>query len=66
MTTDLISKALINAVNLRQPKQGLVFHSDRDSQYTSNRFGKLLMGYGIRASMGDLGACNIYRDAQYL
>jgi putative transposase len=56
MTTDLISKAIIKAANLRQPKQGLVFHSDRGSQYTSQRFGKLLKGYGIRASMGDVGA----------
>ena len=57
MTTDLISQALIKAVSLRQPKAGLVFHSDRGSQYTSRRFSKLLNGYGIRASMGDVGAC---------
>ncbi len=57
MTTDLISKALIKAVNLRQPKAGLVFHSDRGSQYTSKHFSTLLKGYGIRASMGDVGAC---------
>ena len=57
MTTDLISKALIKAVSLRQPKAGLVFHSDRGSQYTSRRFSTLLKGYGIRASMGDVGAC---------
>jgi putative transposase len=57
MTTDLISKALVKAYNLRQPPKGLVFHSDRGSQYTSKRFGKLLKGYGIRASMGDVGAC---------
>lgn len=57
MTTDLICKAMIKAVNLRQPPQGLVFHSDRSSQYTSKRFGKLLKGYGLRASMGDVGAC---------
>ncbi len=57
ITTDLISKALIKAVNLRQPKAGLVFHSDRGSQYTSSRFSTLLKGYGIRASMGDVGAC---------
>jgi transposase InsO family protein len=35
MTMDLISKALIKAYNLRQPTRGLVFHSGRDSQYTS-------------------------------
>ena len=57
MTTDLISKAMIKAYNLRQPPRGLVFHSDRGSQYTSRCFGKLLTGYGIRASMGDVGAC---------
>lgn len=57
MTTDLICKAIIKAVNLRQPMKGLVFHSDRGSQYTSKRFRALLDGYGIRSSMGDVGAC---------
>jgi putative transposase len=57
MTADLISKAITKAVNFRQPKQELVFHSDRDSQYTGRHFGKLLNGYGIRASIGDVGAC---------
>ena len=57
MTTDLISKALMKAYNLRQPAKGLVFHSDRGSQYTSKRYRKLLKGYGVRASMGDVGAC---------
>lgn len=40
-----------------QPARGLVFHSDRGSQYTSKQFGRLLSSYGIRASMGDVGAC---------
>jgi len=57
MTTDLICKAMIMAYNLRQPSKGLVFHSDRGSQYTSKRYRKLLDGYGVRASMGDVGAC---------
>ena len=57
MTQDLVSKALTKAVNLRQPKKGLVFHSDRGSQYTSKRFRKLVKGYGLRSSMGDVGAC---------
>ena len=57
MTTDLVSKALIKAYNLRQPGRGLVFHSDRGSQYTSKRYKKLLSSYGIRSSMGDVGAC---------
>ena len=49
MTTDLISKALMKAYNLRQPARGLVFHSDRGSQYTSKQFGRMLSSYGIRA-----------------
>lgn len=57
MTTDLVSKAMMKAYNLRQPPKGLVFHSDRGSQYTSKSYRKLLVCYGIRASMGDVGAC---------
>jgi len=57
MTTDLICKAMIMAYNLRQPPKGLVFHSDRGSQYTSKRYRKLLGDYGVRASMGDVGTC---------
>lgn len=57
MTTDLICKAMLKAVNLRRPKAGLVFHSDRGSQYTSESYRKLLNRLGIRASMGDVGAC---------
>jgi putative transposase len=57
MTTDLVSKAMIKAYNLRQPPKGLVFHSDRGSQYTSKQYRRLLWSYGVRASMGDVGAC---------
>lgn len=57
MTTDLVNKAIIKAYNLREPPKGLVFHSDRVSQYTSKHFRNLLKQYGIRASMGDVGAC---------
>ncbi|CAH9058158.1 IS3 family transposase ISSde6 [Pseudoalteromonas holothuriae] len=38
MTTDLVSKAMMKADNLRQPPKGLVFHSDRGSQYTSKHY----------------------------
>ena len=57
MTTDLVSRAMIKAYNHRQPPIGLVFHSDRGSQYTSKQYRKLLAGLGLRASMGDVGAC---------
>ena len=57
MTASLISQAMIKAYSLRQPPKGLVFHSDRGSQYTSQDYRKLLGSYTIRASMGDVGAC---------
>lgn len=57
MTTDLVSKAMMKAYNLRQPPKGLVFHNDRGSQYTSKHYRKLIANYGIRASMGDVGVC---------
>jgi len=57
MTQALVSRAMIKAINLRQPKRGLVFHSDRGSQYTSRHYRKLLADHGIRASMGSVGAC---------
>ena len=38
MTTDLNSKAMMRVYSLRQPPKGLVFHSDRGSQYTSHRY----------------------------
>ncbi|EXJ11260.1 Integrase core domain protein [Nitrincola nitratireducens] len=40
MTADLVSKALMKAYNLRNPPSGLVFQSDRGSQYTSRRYRK--------------------------
>lgn len=57
MTTDLISKALTQAFWMRKPAKGLIFHSDRGSQYTSKTYRKLLTRYRMRASMGDVGAC---------
>lgn len=57
MSTSLISRAMIKAYNLRNPPKGLVFHSDRGSQYTSKGYRRLLRHFNIRASMGDIGAC---------
>ena len=57
MTAELVGKALTRAYSIRQPPAGLVFHSDRGSQYTSRYYRDLLAAYDIRASMGDVGAC---------
>ena len=57
MTQSLISRAMIKAISLRRPEKGLVFHSDRGSQYTSSHYRKLLADNDVRASMGSVGAC---------
>ena len=57
MTSDLIGRALMMAINLRQPRAGLVFHSDRGSQYTGKLYQSLLASFAIRPTMGDVGAC---------
>jgi putative transposase len=57
VTTDLVSVAIMRAYKWRRPKRGIVFHSDRDSQYTSRRFKNLLNSNGILSSMGSVGAC---------
>ena len=57
MTVDLVKKALKMAITLRSPKSGLLFHSDRGSQYTSKGFKRLLNKHKIIASMSGVGAC---------
>ena len=57
MSTNLIKRALIMAITLRKPQRGLIFHSDRGSQYTSEGFSALLKQHGLLASMSGKGAC---------
>lgn len=42
MRAGLVCDALSMAIDLRRPPAGLIFHSDRGSQYTSSEFTKLL------------------------
>jgi transposase InsO family protein len=59
MRTDLISQALHAAVRRRghRIRAGIIFHSDRGSQYTSTDFGNVCALYKIRQSMGRTGVC---------
>jgi len=41
MKTNLVKDALDMAIKARNPNSGLIFHSDRGSQYASNSFKKL-------------------------
>ncbi len=51
MTVDLVERAMQMALNLRRPTKGLIFHSDRGSQYTSHRFQRQLKNNNITISM---------------
>lgn len=55
MTTDLISKALENAYQTQQPQDGLVFHSDLRSQYTSDEFARIVKSYHMTHSFSHKG-----------
>ncbi|QEM68228.1 IS3 family transposase [Geobacter sp. FeAm09] len=46
MTDNLIVTAFKNALVRRRPGQGLIFHSDRGSQYCSKRYQTLVKGAG--------------------
>ena len=56
MTTGLISKALENAYQTQQPHDGLIFHSDLGSQYTSDEFAKVIKSYNIKHSFSYKGS----------
>jgi len=57
MTKQLVIDALIMAVKKRKPSKGLIFHSDRGSQYASHDFQNSLLRYGMKSSMSRKGDC---------
>ncbi|MDP6495586.1 MAG: IS3 family transposase [Dehalococcoidia bacterium] len=57
LTTDLVLRAFWMAVLNRNPPEGLMFHSDRGSQYTSKAFCKALESRRMIQSMSRKGNC---------
>ena len=57
MTKSLVIRALMMAINLRQPPKGLLHHSDRGSQYASKKYQMLLKQHGMICSMSRKGNC---------
>jgi len=57
MTQDLVLAALNRAIFERNPEAGLLHHSDRGSQYTSNDYRQRLMDRKLIASMSRKGDC---------
>lgn len=61
ITKELVIKAMKKAIRKEKPKAGLIFHSDRGSQYCSNDFKDMLKVNHIRQSMSRKG--NPYDNA---
>jgi transposase InsO family protein len=57
MRSELVRDALAMAIARRRPRPGLIFHSDRGSQYTSSQFTGLLERHGLRQSLSRPGQC---------
>ena len=57
MTRTLVMDALRMAWFRRHPAPGLIFHSDRGSQYASNDYRKLLRDFKMESSMSRKGDC---------
>jgi transposase InsO family protein len=57
LNTDLVLRAFWMAVLTRRPAKGLVFHSDRGSQYVSHAFRGALRHAGAIQSMSRKGDC---------
>jgi putative transposase len=57
MQTSLVNDALMAAIWKRKPAEGLVWHTDRGSQYASESHRLLLAQHGIVQSMSRKGNC---------
>ena len=57
LDTSLPMNALQMALRQRQPKAGLLHHSDRGSQYASEAYREHLAAWGVSASMSRRGNC---------
>lgn len=57
MKADLVNNALLMAIWQRKPARGLIWHTDRGSQYASHSHLKIINEHGIIQSMSRKGDC---------
>lgn len=57
LATELVMAAFMMAVMRRRPPRGVMFHSDRGTQYASRAFRKGLARHGMLQSMSRKGEC---------
>jgi len=67
LTRELVIKSFEVACGRRNPEEGLIFHSDRGSQYASDEFRRTLVQRGFTASMSGKGNCydNAYAESLF-
>jgi len=56
MTTELITKALENAYHTQKPADGLIFHSNLSTQYTSDEFKQVIDRFNMTHSFSYKGS----------
>ncbi|MDR7076846.1 transposase InsO family protein [Neobacillus niacini] len=57
MTKELVITALKRAIGRQPPKEGIIHHSDRGSQYASKEYQQILRDHRITTSMSRKGNC---------
>jgi putative transposase len=57
LSKDLVEESLLQAVSSRRPKEEVLHHSDRGSQYCSREYRRLLKRFGLLTSMSRTGNC---------
>lgn len=57
LTSELAQRALHNAIEVRQPKPGLIVHSDRGKEYYAGEYQQLLKSHELICSMSKRGDC---------
>jgi transposase InsO family protein len=57
MRAELVCDALNMALNARRPEPGVIFHSDRGTQYTSAEFAQLCQAHGVIQSFSRPRQC---------
>jgi putative transposase len=57
LSASLVTSALRRAISYRRPTEGLILHSDRGSQYTSDQLRSFAKEQSIQLSVGRTGSC---------
>jgi len=57
MSVEIVLSSFWNAITIQRPKRGLLFHSDRGTQYCSKKFRNVLKSQKMIQSMSRKGNC---------